>query len=332
MTLDEPIQKTESKPIKKNKVKKLWIFTKTPLRLLERLISKATTRRKRSRILLADPESNEDKGWYFYVPNTFNSALDFKLTERMGKGKQQLVWTQDLGFSFQSGDTLYDTPAAYYSPWCEAVKHIKCCIRIEQGIAAIPAFRDNSYSPGFVRFSLMTPDHYHAKLIKRATLEMTQAEFVRFLIVGPSKEIQSKYRLPDSHRISEQIDITFSVKEPEIGEPWIIIEPLEDSSSGLSEELCGFILPSGTTKEEAETLCKFLCLNIQTLQHMNVNPDKTVVSDKWEFYQDKKCEWRWRRKASNGRIVGASSEGYKTYEYCVRNAARNGYKRCPTNG
>ena len=35
-------------------------------------------------------------------------------------------------------------------------------------------------------------------------------------------------------------------------------------------------------------------------------------SDKFEVYQDKRGEWRWRRKASNGKIVGAASEGYKS--------------------
>jgi len=34
--------------------------------------------------------------------------------------------------------------------------------------------------------------------------------------------------------------------------------------------------------------------------------------DKFEVYQDKRGEWRWRRKASNGQIVGAASEGYKS--------------------
>ena len=33
-------------------------------------------------------------------------------------------------------------------------------------------------------------------------------------------------------------------------------------------------------------------------------------NDKFEVYQDKRGEYRWRRIASNGRIVGASSEGY----------------------
>lgn len=48
-------------------------------------------------------------------------------------------------------------------------------------------------------------------------------------------------------------------------------------------------------------------------------------SDRWEFYQDGQHQWRWRRIASNGRIVGASSQGYANKSDCVENARRNGY-------
>jgi len=51
---------------------------------------------------------------------------------------------------------------------------------------------------------------------------------------------------------------------------------------------------------------------------------KTIV-DKWEFYQDPKGDWRWRRIAPNGRIVGNSGEGYRNRADCVANARRNGY-------
>ena len=49
------------------------------------------------------------------------------------------------------------------------------------------------------------------------------------------------------------------------------------------------------------------------------------MEDKWEIYTDSVNEWRWRRTASNGRIVGASSQGYKNRVDCVSNAQRNGY-------
>ncbi len=50
-----------------------------------------------------------------------------------------------------------------------------------------------------------------------------------------------------------------------------------------------------------------------------------TMKDKWTFYKDNKNEWRWKRVASNGRIVGAASEGYKNRLDCVENAKRNGF-------
>jgi uncharacterized protein YegP (UPF0339 family) len=47
--------------------------------------------------------------------------------------------------------------------------------------------------------------------------------------------------------------------------------------------------------------------------------------DKWEIYKDKQEEWRWRRTAPNGNIVGAATEGYKNRQDCEANAKRNGY-------
>ncbi|WP_169567401.1 DUF1508 domain-containing protein [Sneathiella limimaris] len=50
--------------------------------------------------------------------------------------------------------------------------------------------------------------------------------------------------------------------------------------------------------------------------------------DKWEFYKDnnaRKPEWRWQRTAPNGRIVGASTEGYHNKSDCLDNAIRNGF-------
>lgn len=47
--------------------------------------------------------------------------------------------------------------------------------------------------------------------------------------------------------------------------------------------------------------------------------------DSWSIYQDANKLWRWRRTANNGRIVGASTEGYFNRTDCVANARRNGY-------
>jgi len=44
--------------------------------------------------------------------------------------------------------------------------------------------------------------------------------------------------------------------------------------------------------------------------------------DKFEVYKDKRGEYRWRRKAANGNIVGASSEGYKSKKDAEANMNR----------
>jgi uncharacterized protein YegP (UPF0339 family) len=47
--------------------------------------------------------------------------------------------------------------------------------------------------------------------------------------------------------------------------------------------------------------------------------------DTFVFYLDARGDWRWQRVASNGRIVGASTEGYRNRVDCVANARRNGF-------
>ena len=44
--------------------------------------------------------------------------------------------------------------------------------------------------------------------------------------------------------------------------------------------------------------------------------------DKFEVYKDKRGEFRCRRIASNGKIVGASSEGYTKKADCEKNMKR----------
>ncbi len=59
---------------------------------------------------------------------------------------------------------------------------------------------------------------------------------------------------------------------------------------------------------------------------MSKNSEERGEKDKWEIYKDSIDEWRWRRTAQNGRIVGAATEGYKNKSDCIDNAERNGFK------
>ena len=45
------------------------------------------------------------------------------------------------------------------------------------------------------------------------------------------------------------------------------------------------------------------------------------MAGKFEVYQDKAGEYRWRLKASNGRQIASSGEGYKEHRDCLKGIA-----------
>ena len=42
----------------------------------------------------------------------------------------------------------------------------------------------------------------------------------------------------------------------------------------------------------------------------------------YEYYKDRKDEWRWRLIASNGRIIADSGEGYSSEHECLADIDR----------
>lgn len=52
------------------------------------------------------------------------------------------------------------------------------------------------------------------------------------------------------------------------------------------------------------------------MKKLNEYPVKFYKKTKWNF----KKEWRWRITASNGEIIGASTEGFVNRSDCERNA------------
>jgi uncharacterized protein YegP (UPF0339 family) len=52
-----------------------------------------------------------------------------------------------------------------------------------------------------------------------------------------------------------------------------------------------------------------------------VGPTRSVADEKgltFEIYKDRKEEFRWRLKASNGNIIATSGEGYKAKADCTK--------------
>lgn len=48
------------------------------------------------------------------------------------------------------------------------------------------------------------------------------------------------------------------------------------------------------------------------------------ATDRWEIYKDKRGQFRWRRVARNGKIVGKSTENYTSRAHAKANAERHG--------
>ena len=81
----------------------------------------------------------------------------------------------------------------------------------------------------------------------------------------------------------------------------------------------GNIVGAATEGYKAKADC------VKNAEHYGYN-NKFNNAGKWEFYEDKKSQWRWRHTAVNGNILGAASEGYNAKADCVKNAERHGYK------
>lgn len=163
--------------------------------VLDRVIREKPTRENRLTDLLKDPSAETAEGWYMCVPSCFNDALDIKQTDRVVNKKKCLVWTQGSSFNFNTGDTIYDTPDAY-NVWSEALKTIGVCVQIKTGSSAGPTEGGASRFAGSVTFAILTPNKDRTRIVERAEHSMSQDDFVRFLIEGPSEELMKKIERP----------------------------------------------------------------------------------------------------------------------------------------
>jgi hypothetical protein len=134
-------------------------------------------RTKRTRDL--DPDlvkSGFSRGWAFCIPAAFRRAVDIHLTSVVEKGKASKIWTQGRNFSFEVGDTLYDSRDAYGKLCSESISHIKTCLEV---VLAIPA---NGHSDGTVEFLVYHSDGSELKLSN--SHRCSQVEFVALLKTG----------------------------------------------------------------------------------------------------------------------------------------------------
>jgi len=93
-------------------------------------------------------------GFAMYVPEVFRAAL--------------------RGHSFQTGDTIYDTRAAY-DRWDDALKTLQICLTVTNA-ASGPA--------GNLSFTISRPNRDRTAIVRNETCTVTQREFIRLLRDG----------------------------------------------------------------------------------------------------------------------------------------------------
>lgn len=154
-------------------------------------------RRMRSTSLITNFENGYAESWAFSLPKSFQAALDIRYTPRVKNKITTNILTQGDGYSFLSGDKIYDSKMAYELNWGEALRYIKYAISISHAIPKkdssnelsleidsleLPFPEDSPFKDGEVVFDLLINDGHSLQKYKEFTV--TQVEFVRFLRDG----------------------------------------------------------------------------------------------------------------------------------------------------
>ncbi|MBN2183308.1 MAG: hypothetical protein JW715_15465 [Sedimentisphaerales bacterium] len=154
------------------------------LKLLQKLVGLKARDKRGSECLKKPNRVLEDKDeWFICVPSCFNDCLDIAKTERVKEPEK--VWTQGSRFAFHRGCILYDTSNAYHR-WDIAINKIKYCVLIHDGKSVEPATNEKERNSGKVIFSVLSPCPKTKDLKEIGEFELSQDEFVRFLICGNS--------------------------------------------------------------------------------------------------------------------------------------------------
>ncbi len=167
--------------------------TKDSIKLFEELISPNSNKRDSRRLeLLKDPQTDSPDTWRLFIPRAFNSALDIALTQRIinSKDNRKIAqeWTQGSAFSFSSGDILYDTKDAYLD-WSNAIKKVRLCFEVISATSASPQQREKPRFPGSLTIKVCRPNSNLTRLEEAGRAELTQDEFVRFILGGDCDQL-----------------------------------------------------------------------------------------------------------------------------------------------
>jgi hypothetical protein len=148
-------------------------------------------------------------GWFMAVKECFKEQLDIRYTEKVkaeeaadGTKKKRIVseWTQGVCYCFAREHMLYDTPKAYL-PWAEALQHMNLACKITSAspneLTRIEGEEEPEEKPkkskkpkgyllqrGHVNFKLFKPNAERSALVEIGDFQLTQSQFVEFLMTG----------------------------------------------------------------------------------------------------------------------------------------------------
>jgi hypothetical protein len=168
------------------------------LKILDRLIT-SKPRSHRITEFLRNPSAKETPDWYMCIPDYFNMALDIKITDRTINKITIPTLTQGSNFNFCQGDVIYEKPKSYLV-WSEEIKRIRFSIQIDYAVSASSATTKTDEKgnkiiiprkPGNIHFSIYRPNIDKTRILKFSEYQLTQDDFLRFLIAGPDPILQS---------------------------------------------------------------------------------------------------------------------------------------------
>jgi len=157
--------------------------------------SPRTGRQRRLTTLLRPADALDTPDWHMCLPSSFNQALDIVFTPRKRRGApEEWIWTQGSAFSFKPGDRIYDTRGGYL-PWPKGFEHFKICVEVISSRVAVPELRSleagliRRRDPGSVSLKVYAVSRSSSQLTHRENFELTQDEFVKWLISGSKPEL-----------------------------------------------------------------------------------------------------------------------------------------------
>lgn len=144
--------------------------------------------------LIADFSKGYADGWKFIVRPCNFDGLGIK--QNNGKLVQSTL------YNFQSGNTFYDTLAAYEGKWCDALKNLRICIQIDSTMASralsFVEYDGKRYERrsqpvhGLVKFTIYKPNAQRSQVEKFQSYTCRQDEFVNLLKTGTFADINGE--------------------------------------------------------------------------------------------------------------------------------------------